>query len=216
MTPDRAAAVPGLRERKKERTRQALSDAAVALFLERGFDSVSVAEVAAAAEVSKPTLFRYFPAKEDLVLHRFADHEDESARVVAEGRRAGTAPLDALYAHLLDGLARRDPVTGLCDHPSVLSYLRLLYGTPALVGRLHAYRVRSEEALAEALAAGPEGAGDPLLARLAAGQVVTVLRVLAEENTGRIAGGETADDVAEGAVEAAGLAFRALREGLPY
>ncbi|WP_406060544.1 TetR/AcrR family transcriptional regulator [Streptomyces sp. NBC_01077] len=217
MTPDRdAAAVPGLRERKKERTRQALSDAAVALFLERGFDAVSVAEVAAAAEVSKPTLFRYFPAKEDLVLHRFADHEDESARVVVAGRRAGTAPLDALYAHLLDGLARRDPVTGLCDHPSVLSYLRLLYGTPALVGRLHAYRVRSETALADALAAGAEGVDDPLLARLAAGQIVTVLRVLAEENTARIAGGETADAVAADAVAAAGLAFGALREGLPY
>ncbi|MBP2583703.1 AcrR family transcriptional regulator [Streptomyces sp. PvR006] len=208
------AAAPGLRERKKARTRQALSDAAVALFLERGFDAVSVAEVAAAAEVSKPTLFRYFPAKEDLVLHRFADHEDESARVVAAGRRAGTAPLDALSAHLLDGLARRDPVTGLCDHPSVLAYLRLLYGTPALVGRLHAYRVRSEEALAQALAAGTEG--DPLLARIAAGQIVTVLRVLAEENTARIAAGETADAVAADAVAAAGVAFRALREGLPY
>ncbi|MFE6814270.1 TetR family transcriptional regulator [Streptomyces sp. NPDC057677] len=215
MSADRdPAAAPGLRERKKARTRQALSDAAVALFLERGFDAVSVAEVAAAAEVSKPTLFRYFPAKEDLVLHRFADHQDESARVVAAGRRAGTAPLDALSAHLLDGLARRDPVTGLCDHPSVLAYLRLLYGTPALVGRLHAYRVRSEEALAEALAAGAEG--DPLLARLAAGQIVTVLRVLAEENTARIAAGETAGEVAADAVTAAGVAFRALREGLPY
>ncbi|MFF2306929.1 TetR/AcrR family transcriptional regulator [Streptomyces sp. NPDC058128] len=215
MSADRdPAAAPGLRERKKARTRQALSDAAVTLFLERGFDAVSVAEVAAAAEVSKPTLFRYFPAKEDLVLHRFADHQDESARVVAAGRRAGTAPLDALSAHLLDGLARRDPVTGLCDHPSVLAYLRLLYGTPALVGRLHAYRVRSEEALAEALAAGTEG--DPLLARLAAGQIVTVLRVLAEENTARIAAGETAGEVAADAVAAAGVAFRALREGLPY
>ncbi|WP_395361832.1 TetR/AcrR family transcriptional regulator [Streptomyces sp. YH02] len=213
MTSDPGAA-PGLRERKKERTRQALSDAAVALFLERGFDAVSVAEVAAAAEVSKPTLFRYFPAKEDLVLHRFADHEDESARVVAAGRRAGTAPLDALSAHLLDGLARRDPVTGLCDHPSVLAYLRLLYGTPALVGRLHAYRVRSEAALADALAAGEEG--DPLLARLAAGQIVTVLRILAEENAARIAAGESADAVEADAVAAAGRAFRALREGLPY
>ncbi|MEU9297795.1 TetR family transcriptional regulator [Streptomyces sp. NPDC048266] len=216
MTPDReapeAVAAPGLRERKKERTRQALSDAAVALFLERGFDAVSVAEVAAAAEVSKPTLFRYFPAKEDLVLHRFADHEDEAARVVAAGRRAGTAPLDALYAHLLDGLARRDPVTGLCDHPEVMAYLRLLYGTPALVGRLHAYRVRSEAALADALAAA--GGVDGLAARLAAGQIVTVLRVLAEENTARIADGETADAVEADAVAAAGLAFRALREGL--
>ncbi|MGW2301991.1 TetR/AcrR family transcriptional regulator [Streptomyces sp. NPDC001809] len=231
MTPDRGAAAPGLRERKKERTRQALSDAAVALFLERGFDAVSVAEVAAAAEVSKPTLFRYFPAKEDLVLHRFADHEDESARVVTAGRAAGTAPLDALYTHLRDGLARRDPVTGLCDHPSVLAYLRLLYGTPALVGRLHAYRVRSETALADALAAGcgggdggsgsPEaGSGgrdaDPLAARLAAGQIVTVLRVLAEENTARIAAGATADEVAPDAGAAAELAFRSLREGLPF
>ncbi|MEV6248956.1 TetR family transcriptional regulator [Streptomyces sp. NPDC051742] len=200
----------GLRERKKERTRQALSDAAVALFLERGFDSVSVAEVAAAAEVSKPTLFRYFPAKEDLALHRFADHEDEAARVVAAGRRTGTAPLDALHAHLLDGLARRDPVTGLCDHPAVLAYLRLLYGTPALVARMHAYQLRSEAALADVLA------GDPLGARLAAGQIVTVLRILAEENTARIAGGETVEAVEADAVAAAQLAFRALREGLPY
>ncbi|CAM5499545.1 hypothetical protein SCYAM73S_06575 [Streptomyces cyaneofuscatus] len=42
-----------------------------------------MAEVAAAADISKPTLFRYFPAKEDLALHRFADHEDEAARVIA-------------------------------------------------------------------------------------------------------------------------------------
>ncbi|MER5712368.1 TetR family transcriptional regulator [Streptomyces sp. NPDC042898] len=208
--PDSAAPAPGLRERKKERTRQALSDAAVALFLEKGFDAVSVAEVAAAAEVSKPTLFRYFPAKEDLVLHRFADHEDEAARVVAAGRLAGTAPLDALYAHVLDGLGRQDPVTGLCDHPAVLAYHRLLYGTPALVARLHAYRARSEAALADALG------GDPLDARVAAGQIVAVLRILAEENTARIAGGETAGEVAADAVAAAGRAFRALRDGLPY
>ncbi|MFE3073718.1 TetR family transcriptional regulator [Streptomyces sp. NPDC059247] len=234
-----APAPPGLRERKKERTRRALSEAAVALFLERGFDAVSVAEVAAAAEVSKPTLFRYFPAKEDLVLHRFADHEDESARVVAAGLRSGTAPLDALYAHLIDGLARRDPVTGLCDHPAVLAYLRLLYGTPALVARLHAYRTRWETALAEALLGGaaevaPEGTpevvseavdtgrpegparADRLGARLAAGQIVAVLQLLAEENTARIAAGETADAIEADAVAAAGRAFRALREGLPY
>lgn len=82
--------VPGLRERKKARTRQVLSDTAIALFLERGFAGVSVAEAAAAAEVSKPTLFRCFPAKEDLVLHRFADHRDEPARTVEAGRAART------------------------------------------------------------------------------------------------------------------------------
>ncbi|MFJ4339339.1 TetR/AcrR family transcriptional regulator [Streptomyces sp. NPDC088915] len=201
---------PGLRERKKARTRQALSDAAIALFLERGFDGVSVAEVAAAAEVSKPTLFRYFPAKEDLALHRFADHQDEPARVVEAGRATGTAPLDALYAHLLDGLGRRDPVTGLCDAPEVLAYHRLLYGTPALLARLHAYQAGTEAALAGALG------GDPLVARLAAGQIVAVLRILADGNAARIAGGETADAVAADAVAAAGKAFGTLREGLPY
>ncbi|MFB9516771.1 TetR family transcriptional regulator [Streptomyces purpureus] len=196
----------GLRERKKRQTRRALSDAAIALFLDRGFDAVSVAEVAAAADVSKPTLFRYFPAKEDLVLHRFADHEAEESRVVA-ARPEDESPLAALHRHFLDGLARRDPVTGLSDDAGVLAFLRLLYGTPSLVARLYAYQQRSEEALAEALGGG-------LAARLAAGQIVAVRRVLAEENGRRIAAGESADAVYPDAVAAADLAFRQLTDGL--
>ncbi|MCX4824052.1 TetR/AcrR family transcriptional regulator [Streptomyces sp. NBC_01142] len=200
----------GLRERKKLLTYRAISDAAIALFLEKGFDRVSVAEVAAAADVSKPTLFRYFPAKEDLALHRFADHEDEAARVVA-ARPAGVSPLDALHRHFLDGLERRDPVTGLNDHAAVLAYHRLLYGTPSLVARLYAYQGRSEEALAQSLAeARPDGLG----ARLAAGQIVAAQRILAEENWRRIAAGESADDVHQDAVTAADLAFAQLRGGL--
>ncbi|MFD3513592.1 TetR family transcriptional regulator [Streptomyces sp. NPDC058657] len=202
-----AGQAPGLRELKKRRTYAAISDAAIGLFLERGFDAVSVAEVAAAAEVSKPTLFRYFPAKEDLALHRFADHEDESARVVAGGREAGLGPLDALERHLLAALERRDPVTGLCDDPAVLAYQRLLYGTPSLLARLFVYTRRSEAALATAL-------GGDLRARLAAGQLVVVLRTLAEENWRRIESGESADEVAPGAVAAAELAFGQLRAGL--
>jgi AcrR family transcriptional regulator len=205
--------VTGLRERKKERTRQTISEAAIGLFLEKGFDAVPVAEVAAAAEVSKPTLFRYFPTKEDLALHRFADHEDEAARVVT-GRGAGVAPLDALRAHVLAGLERREPVTGLCDHPAVLAFQRLLYGTPALVARLHAYQGRSEAALAAAL--DDDGSGAGLDARLAAGQIVAVLRILAEDNVRRIAAGESADDVYPDAVAAVEGAFRTLRNGLAY
>ncbi|MEU9982508.1 TetR family transcriptional regulator [Streptomyces sp. NPDC050856] len=197
----------GLRERKKQQTYQAISDAAIALFLARGFDQVPVAEVAAAAGVSKPTLFRYFPAKEDLALHRFADHRDEAARVVA-GRPAGRSPLGALHRHFLDGLARRDPVTGLNDDPDVLAFHRLLYGTPSLVARLYAYQGASERALAEALGGG-------LPARLAAGQIVAVQRILAEENWRRIeGGGESADAVHPDAVSAADLAFRQLGDGL--
>lgn len=204
----------GLRELKKERTRQTLSDTAVELFLERGFDAVSVAEIAAAAEVSKPTLFRYFPAKEDLALYRFADHEDEPARVVAAARAAGAEPLAALRDHVLAGLARRDPVTGLNDDPRVLAFLRLLYGTPALVARMAAYQGRSEEALAAALGGAPGGA-DALAARLAAAQIVAVLRVLAHENVRRIEAGERVEELLPDAEAATREAFRRLAEGLP-
>jgi len=110
-----------LRERKKERTRAAIADAAIAMFLCDGFDAVSTADIAAAVEVSKPTLFRYFPTKEDLVVHRFADHIGEAARVV-RAREPGEAPLAALHRHFRAGLAGRDPVTGLCDHPAVLAF----------------------------------------------------------------------------------------------
>ncbi|HEY9330864.1 MAG TPA: TetR family transcriptional regulator [Streptomyces sp.] len=201
-----AAAPMSLRERKKRLTYQAVSDAAIALFLERGFDKVSVAEIAAAADISKPTLFRYFPAKEDLALHRFADHEDESARVVA-GRAEGESPLDALHRHYLDGLERRDPVTGLCDVPQVLAFHRLLYGTPSLVARLYGYQSRSEAALARAL-------GDRAADRLAAGQIIAVLRILSLENWQRISEGRSADQVYGDAVEAAETGFAQLRSGL--
>ncbi|MFE0799906.1 TetR/AcrR family transcriptional regulator [Streptomyces sp. NPDC058812] len=194
----------GLRERKKQRTIQSLSDIAIGLFVEKGFDAVSVAEVAAAAEVSKPTLFRYFPAKEDLVLRRIADHEGEAARVAGEG----PAPLPALRRHFLAGLERSDPVTGLSDHPDVLAFHTLLYGTPALVARLHTHLERSESALAEAL-------GGDLEARLAAGQIIAVQRILAQENWRRIAGGEGVADVRSDAVAAAERAFGRLAAGLP-
>ncbi|MFG2501622.1 TetR/AcrR family transcriptional regulator [Streptomyces sp. NPDC048441] len=202
---------PGLRERKKQRMYEAVSDAAIALFLEKGFEKVPVAEVAAAAEISKPTLFRYFPTKEDLVLHRFADHVDEAARVIT-ARPAKRAPLDALQRNFLDGLERHDPVTGLCDNVHVLAFHRLLYGTPSLVARLYGYQERSEQALGEALA---EAQGDGILAaRLAAGQIIAVQRILALENWRRIDAGESTEAVWPDAVVAANRAFGQLRSGL--
>ncbi|MFI9246905.1 TetR family transcriptional regulator [Streptomyces sp. NPDC053086] len=194
----------GLRERKKRQMYQDVSDIAVRLFLERGFDAVSVAEIAAAAGISKPTLFRYFPAKEDLVLHRIADHETEAARVVAQV----ADPVDALRRNFLAGLERRDPVTGLNDHPQVLAFHTLLYGTPSLVARAYAHQERSEAALAGALGGG-------LDARLAAGQIIAVQRILAQENWRRIAAGEPVEEVAPDAVRDAERAFRRLAEGLP-
>lgn len=91
--------------------------------------------------------------------------------------------------------------------PAVLAYQRLLYGTPSLVARLYAYQGRSEAALARAL-------GDRVRDRLAAGQIIAVLRVLALENWRRIDAGESAEQVYASAVESAELAFVQLRTGL--
>ncbi|MEV7601560.1 TetR/AcrR family transcriptional regulator [Kitasatospora sp. NPDC089797] len=204
----------GLRERKKERTRQAISEAAVALFLERGFDQVSVADVAAAAEVSKPTLFSYFASKEDLVVHRFADHQEQSADVV-RGRTGGEPVLEALRRDFLDGLARHDPVTGLNDHPQVLAFTALVYGTPSLAARVGAYTARAEQSLVKALREAPDLAPPhELTAQLLAAQVTATQRVLALHNWRRIRqDGRTADDLHAEAAAEAGRAFDLLARG---
>lgn len=193
----------GLRERKRLQMREALSATAITLFLEHGFDAVSVAEVAAATQVSKPTLFKYFPTKEDLVLHRFADHLGEAARVV---RAAQDDPLEALRRHFLAGLERRDPVTGLNDTPEVLAFHDLVFATPSLADRLFHYQAQDEEALAEALLETM----DELPARLLAAQVVAVQRVLARHNWRLLSEGRTADALYPDAVLTAARAYAHL------
>ncbi len=226
--------VEGLRTRKKERTRRAISEVAIAMFLEHGFDRVGVAEIAAAAEVSKPTLFRYFPSKEDLVLDRIADHRGEAATVV-RARPAGRTPLDALHDAFMAGLDAREPTTGLCDHPAVMAYHRLVFDTPSLVSRVAEYAAADTEALAEAMSeAVSETAGKAvsetpgpaprapastsrpvpcLTSRLVAAQYVAVRQILARDNYAALASGRTVGEVYGEAVAAAGTAFELLRHG---
>ncbi|MFG3295132.1 TetR family transcriptional regulator [Streptomyces sp. NPDC048179] len=200
----------GLRESKKERTRETVSATAIRLFLDRGFDRVSITEIAEAAEISRRTLFAYFPTKEDLVLHRFADHESEAARIV-RARAAGQQPLDALREALLDALARRDPNTGLNDTPEIVSFLRMIFETESLAARLTRYTARGIESLSEALR---ETGVDPLTAHLAAAQLIVVQRQLAVMNHEALADGESADDRYPEAVRAARHAFDLLHDGL--
>ncbi|WP_326694155.1 TetR/AcrR family transcriptional regulator [Streptomyces sp. NBC_01766] len=201
----------GLRELKKQRTYAAISDAAIALFLEHGFTQVSVAQVAEAAEVSKRTLFAYFPTKEDLVMHRLADHETEAARVV-RARPADTTPLAALREHFLGGLRERDPITGLNDQPQTRALQRMILDTPALVARMGRFQAASERALAQAL---QDTTDTPeITARLAAVQLVSVQRSLSMDNAERLAYGEPADERYAGAVADAEHAFALLENGL--
>jgi AcrR family transcriptional regulator len=90
----------GLRERKKLRTRQLISETAVRMFAERGFDAVPVAAVARAAEVSEATVFNYFPTKEDLIYQGMEAFEDELLGAVRD-RPAGESIVAAFGRFVL-------------------------------------------------------------------------------------------------------------------
>ncbi|RSN02664.1 TetR family transcriptional regulator [Nonomuraea sp. WAC 01424] len=195
----------GLRELQRQRVHEAISTAAITLFLERGFDEVPVTEIAAAAGVSKPTLFKYFPTKEDLVLHRFADHKGEAARELRT-RAPGEHPVAALRRHYLDGLAAHDPVTGLNDHPEVLAFHRMVFDTPSLAVRLFHHMTQDEAELTHALAETM----DELTAALLAAQVLAAQRVLARRTWAQLAGGRPLAEAEADAVRAAEHAFALL------
>lgn len=136
---------PGRRERKKAATRQALSEAAMRLFLERGFDNVTVREIAEMADVSTTTLMNYFPTKEALVF----DLEDEVERslvaAVAE-RPPDISMLAALRGHLHARVERA--VSG--RHAT--RFMKLILSTPALSDYWRKMWLRHEDALARVLA----------------------------------------------------------------
>jgi AcrR family transcriptional regulator len=91
---------PGLRERKKQRTRETIARVAVELFSERGYHATTLAEIAEAADVSTRTIFSYFPSKEDILFCDFPDLKDALARALAE-RPPGTDALEAVRGFVL-------------------------------------------------------------------------------------------------------------------
>src|SRR3954471_11315301 len=91
---------PGLRERKKQRTREQIAEAARELFSERGFDRVPVAEIARAADVSEQTVFNYFPTKEDLVYWRLGAFEEEMLATI-RNRPEGESVLGAFRTFVM-------------------------------------------------------------------------------------------------------------------
>jgi len=94
---------PGLRERKKARTRAAIQRHALRLFREQGYDTTSVSQIAEAAEVSESTFFRYFPTKEDVVLW---DEYDPRIVEVFRAQPAELSPIAALRAAFREVLAQ--------------------------------------------------------------------------------------------------------------
>ncbi|GLW99664.1 helix-turn-helix domain-containing protein [Microtetraspora sp. NBRC 16547] len=222
----------GLRERKKLQTRHAIFRAAVELFHERGFDDVSVAEIAEKADVSKMTVFNYFRTKEDIVLGSMEEHLADPAVIAAE-RSPGESVVAAFRRVFLERLAARAPETGLNDDPALLKVINLVKGSPSLAARLYLFSLRGEQLLAAALAGREPGSHDiretvdpatiselresgpvDLRARVAASQIMSLWRALQSENYSLTLLKGSADEAYPDAVAAAELGFGMLERGL--
>ena len=149
---------PGLRERKKLRTRLLIAETARRLFAERGFEAVSVAEIAREAEVAEATVFNYFPTKEDLVYHGMEAFEAELLDAIRD-RPAGVPALEAFGRFVIQPrgfLAAEDETA----RQALLAASRMIAASPALLARERQILARYTESLAALLrdetAAGPD------------------------------------------------------------
>jgi len=154
----------GLREFKKQRTRQAIADTALHLFVERGFERVTVAEVAEAAGVSEKTVFNYFPTKEDLFFDEVDAREAALVAAVRERARGESIPA-ALRRHQFTDCGR------LCSS-GFASFARVIEESPALRAKELEVMAHFMSVLAEVLEEDLE-CGD-LDARIAASLLVGV------------------------------------------
>jgi AcrR family transcriptional regulator len=181
----RMASQLGLRERKKQRMRQQIADTAAALFAERGFEHVTIAEIAAAAEVDKKTVFNYFPAKEDLYFDQ--DQAMETGLIAAvRDRPPGESVLDACRRFYTQGLAQ---MPDQAASGPLAAHVRILAASPALQARQREIFHRHEQALAREIAAATGANPDQLEPRVTAAAILGAIRALQERGLAQLASG---------------------------
>jgi AcrR family transcriptional regulator len=200
----------GLRERKKRQTRQAIAEAAKRLFLERGFEQVSVAEVARAADVSEQTVFNYFPTKEDLVFERMSTFEDELLAAVRD-RSEGETPLRAFAQFILD---RSDSAMAGDGRRRVAELTRLVSASPSLLARERQIVARYTDALAALIAEESGAAPDDVEPRLAAEAMMAFHRSLIDFARRRALSRKSSADLAAEIRAAGEHALTLLEHGL--
>ena len=182
---------PGLRESKKQETRQLISDHATRLFIEEGFERTTIAEIAAAARVAKKTVTNYFPRKEDLALDHHEEFTASLARAVA-GRADGESALAALRREFDAALGRRDPVAGFAGP----EFARMIADSPTLTARLRDLHDQREEALAAVLAEAAPDAGPAIAPRAAAALLAAAQRLLFQRIQELTLAGHSNDSIA--------------------
>ena len=201
----------GLRARKKAEMRRHISNVATGLFAMRGFEAVTVAEVAQAANVSKMTVFNYFPRKEDLLLDRHAGALEDAQRVVAE-RPEGTSIARAFREHAQALVRARHPLSGVAAGGKFFG--GLVAKSPALRTRVLEMARESEDSMAEAI--GRDVAGDPedaqarMVAALLTVSIATAFRIA----TQKILAGALPETVAREQAALLDTAFDLLENGI--
>lgn len=212
-----AAADEGLRERKKRQTRQHISDTATMLFLERGFDAVKVADVAAACDVSEKTVYNYFPTKESLFFDR-TDHIAERIREALRDRRDGRPLAWATHDVVVEDFEHLHAYWAQSGDAAVLSVVArfgdLVADTPALQAAQHDMFERLGRVAAEALAERAGVDPDDPEPRMAALAVVGLWRVqflALQRHVRRVA---TVDELREAVLGDVARATRIAEAGL--
>ena len=197
----------GLRERRKQEARQAISRAAMVMFAARGFDEVTISQVAEAAGVSKMTVTNYFPRKEDLVFDR-AEVSIRSLADAVAARPAGESLLAAVRRDYAGRIAAGDVTLG----PPTPACARMVAGSHVLTSRGREIEDLRERALGDAIAA--ETGTDGPAQRIVAAHLASVHRVLFAEGARRSLAGQPPGEIRQLLAAAARQAFGLLEPSL--
>jgi AcrR family transcriptional regulator len=207
---------PGLRERKKQQTRQLIADTARRLFAERGFDRVTVAEVAREADVAEKTVFNYFPTKEDLFYSRLEAFEEELLEAI-RAREQGETVLAAFREFLLQPrgvFALKAPGGDAEATRQLQTITRLITESPALLARERQVLDRYADALAMLIAEETGSAPGDVEPRAVANALLGVHRSLIGYSRQRALAGTPASRIARELRAQAKQAFARLERGL--
>jgi AcrR family transcriptional regulator len=207
--------VGGLRERKKQRTRELISQAARRLFLERGFEGTTVAAVAREAEVSEQTVFNYFPAKEDLFYSGLEAFEEALLDAV-RSRAPGESALAAFgrFVGTPRGILGQEGGDPEAATEQLQAIARLITGSPALLRREREIFARYTAALAALLAAETGSVADSLEPWAAAHAMLGLHRASIDDVRRRALAGATAAEIARELPERVAAAVALLERGL--
>ena len=163
----------GHRERKKQRTREAIARAAVELFVEQGYDSTTLAGIAEAAGVSTRTIFAYFPSKEDILFSDFQELRDTLAEALAE-RPGGKDALGTLRDFILSALPEKNELDQKLE--------RIICSDETLHSHKRARLSQLRELLAAAIADDLESGPDDLRPQIAAASLTAAFEVLERQD----------------------------------